>query len=353
MNSRTKLLIFALLAAVLFLSTAIISFRLASPAGEQLEQETQPAENRNAVSLIEGSDGLWGAVNANGRVLIEPIWGYLRIMSDSVLIARPSESKSDQIGLLRTNGEQLVPFIYQSIVPVAASNSDLWLAAFTENNKIYYHLYHADGTRWSDKAWDSYSYEEGMLTLESGKCRRKGKLHDQQIEWTEWHTAYPVGLHMLTMDLDEIELKNMPSAEILSDIGETAAAYLRYLFVTKQQPDDTLLSPENSHEICVGSRYESCRLVSADISRIKTLETEGLPSYLVQIQVKYQIMDSKNDLLEKPFYEDRKLQEKYQNQGGILETVQTSMLLTLTRNASGALTYSGFRDSQMYATGIA
>lgn len=347
MNSRTKLLIFALLAAVLFLSTAIISFRLASPTGKQPEQETQPVENRSAVSLIEGTDGLWGAVNANGRVLIKPTWGFLRIMSDSVLIARPSDSKYDQIGMIRTNGEQLVPFIYQSIVPVAASNSDLWIASFTEQNKTYYHLYHADGTRWSDQAWESYSYEEGTLLLEAEKGSQKGILRNQQIEWTDWQTAYPVGLHTLTMNLDEMKLKKLPSVETLSDIGETSAAYLRYLFVTKQQPDDTLLSPETSHEICVGARYDSCRLVSAEISRIKPLETEGLPSYLVQMQVKYQVMNSKYNLSE-----NRQIQEKYQNQSGIAETIHTSMLLTLTRNASGALIYTGFRDSQMSAAGI-
>lgn len=326
MNRRLKLLILALPAAVLVLSAAIVSFRLASPAGEEPLPETQPAGNGNAVSLVEGANGLWGAVNANGRELIEPTWDYLRIMSDSVLIARRNDSKSENLGLIWTNGEQLVPFIYQSIIPVAASNSDLWIASFTENEKQYYHLYHADGTRWSDTAWDDYSYEGGTLTLQCGECCRKGILRDQRIEWTDWQMVYPIGLHTLTVDLDETELKRLPPAETLSDIGEAAAAYLRYLFITKQPPEDSLLPQENSEKVRVDYRYISCRLVSAEISRIKVLETDGLPSYLVQMQVKYQDMDG-NDV------------------------IRTSMLLTLTRNAAGALTYSDFRDSQMSAAG--
>ena len=42
-------------------------------------------------------------------MLIEPTWFYLRTMSDSVLIARRSAGKSAEYGLIRTNGEQLVP----------------------------------------------------------------------------------------------------------------------------------------------------------------------------------------------------------------------------------------------------
>ena len=72
MNRRLKLLILVLLTAVLFLIAAILSFRLASPAGTQQEPEAQPAGSKTGIELFEGSNGLWGAVNSNGRVLIEP-----------------------------------------------------------------------------------------------------------------------------------------------------------------------------------------------------------------------------------------------------------------------------------------
>ena len=330
MNRRLKLLLLVLMIAVLILSASIVSFRLASPAGEQPLPDTQPVGNGNAVSLIEGTNGMWGAVNANGRVLIEPTWDSLRIMSDSVLIARRNDSKNDNIGLIRTNGEQIVPFIYQSIVPVAASNSDLWIASFTENGKQYYHLYHADGSRWSDTAWDSYSYENGALTLQSGECCRKGTLQGQHIEWTEWYTVYPVGLHTLSVALDESELKRLPPAETIADIGEASAAYLRYLFVTKQPPDDALMPQENSETVRTDYRYISTRLVSAEISRIKEIETEDLPAYLVQMQVEYHVTSKS---------------------GGIQDDIRTSMLLTLKRSANGALIYTDFRDSQMSAAG--
>ena len=331
MNRRMKLLIFVLLLAVLCLSASIVSFRFTRPADEQPEKEAQHTGNGIAVSLFEGTNGLWGAVNANGRVLIEPTWVYLRIMSDSVLIARRSEGKATEFGLLRTNGELLVPFIYQSIVPVAAADSDLWIAAFTESGKQHYHLYHADGTRWSDTAWDSCAYENGMLTLEAGSSRWKGRLKEKRIEWSEWSKAYSVGLHTLTVECDEAKLKHLPPAETLSEIGESAAAYLRYLFITRQHPAKTLIPEESRGEILVDYRYISCRLVSAEISRIKVRETDGLPSYLVQMQVRYQIAD---------------------DNGAVSDVVQTAMMLTLTRSASGALTYSGFQDAQMHAVGV-
>lgn len=330
MNRRLKLLILVLLLAVLCLSAAIVSFRFSFPAAEQPEQESQPSGKGSAISLFEGTNGLWGAVNANGRVLIEPTWFYLRSMSDSVLIARRSSGKTAEFGLIRTNGEQLVPFIYHSIIPVAATDSDLWIAAFTENGKQRFHLYHADGTRWSDTPWDSYSYNDGVISLSSGTNRRRGALKNRRIEWIEWETDYPIGLHTMTAAFDEAELKRLPSAETLSDIGEAAADYLRYLFITRQHPEESLVAEENRAGILVDYRYLSCRFLSAEISRIKECETEGLPSYLVQIQVKYQATDE-NDV--------------------ITDTVRTAMMLTLTRSTNGALVYSSFNDSQMDAAG--
>ena len=249
---------------------------------------------------------------------------------DSVLVARRSSGKSAEYGLLRTNGEQLVPFIYHSVVPVAASGSDLWIASFTENGNEHFHLYHADGTRWSDTAWDFYAYEGNTLKLKSGASAYQGVLREREIEWTAWSTSYPIGLHALTVNFDEAALKRLPPAETLDEIGASAADYLRYLFVTRQHPDNSLLPEESKAEVLADYRYLSCRLVSAEISRIKVLETNGLPSYLVQMQVKYQVTDEN---------------------GGIRDVIRTSMLLTLTRSTSGALTYSSFTDSRMNAAG--
>lgn len=328
MNRRLKLLILLLLTAVLCLSAAIASLRLTETETNQTETENQPAAGSSAVTLFVESNGLWGARAANGRVLIEPTWYYLRTMSDTVLIARRSDGKTDRFGLIQTNGDLLIPFLYYAITPADASNPDVWLASFMENDQQRYHLYHADGTRWSDTTWDSCSCQDGILTAEIGSDQYEGILTEDGIVWQSWHTEYPIGLHQLTMDFDADALSRLPDEDTLRQLGETAAAYLRCLFVTKDSPDDSLLSSTDNAALRIGYLdYDNCRLQSANISSIRMPKSEGLPTYRVQIQVRYQ----------------------REERDGSRSMIDTAMILTISRNAAGMYTYSGFFDAQMFA----
>lgn len=321
------MLVCLLVTAVLILTASIVSFRLTSAPEDPADSGVQIGPVSTAVTPFVGSNGLWGARTANGRVLIEPTWSYLRTMSDTVLIARRNNGKADQFCLIRTNGEQLVPFLYSSIALADNTEPDLWIARFTENDASYVHLYHADGTRWSDTAWESCSYSGGVLAVALGNEQRQGVLRDGRIEWQSRYAEYPIGLHKLVMEQTDMQRAQLPSAETLSQLGEVSAAFLRYLFVTHIAPDASLISSENTAEIRVDYRYLSCRLVSAEISRVKQRKTEGLPSYLVQIQMAYQ----------------RNADD------GTLERIETALELVITQNASGAYTYSSFTDSQMNA----
>lgn len=330
MNRRLKLLILLLLTAVLCLSAAIASLRLTETETNQTESENQPAAGSSAVTLFVESNGLWGARAANGRVLIEPTWYYLRTMSDTVLIARRSDGKTDRFGLIQTNGDQLVPFLYHAITPADVSSPDVWLASFMENEQQRYHLYHADGTRWTDTTWDSCVCQDGILTAGIGSDQYQGILTENGIIWQNWHTEYPIGLHRLTMDFDADTLSRLPDEKTLRQLGETAASYLRYLFVTKEPPDDSLLSSTDNAALRIGYLdYEECRLRTAAISSIRMPESEGLPAYTVQMQVCYERRDP----------------------DGSRAVIETAMVLTVSRNAAGMYTYSGFFDAQLAAAG--
>lgn len=321
-----KMLILVLLTAVLCLSAAIASMQHTDPEPEPAETpQAQPGSN---VQLFVGNNGLWGARTANGRTLIEPAWYYLRTLSDTVLIARRSDGKQDRFGMIRTNGELMVPFLYTSIVPAASGFSDVWIANFTENDRSYCHLYHADGTRWSDTAWENCQFEDGTLYADVGKEHYEGEFAAQGIVWQNWETEYPVGLHKLTMQFDAPALRRMPQISTLQELGETAASYLRYLFVTHQTPDATMLSEEENAPLRNAYRYVNCRLRSAEIVRIKRREAGGLPSYIVQMHVVYERQET----------------------GESLEVIETAMLLTVSRNTDGAYIYSGFADAQRNAS---
>ncbi len=330
MNRRFKLLILVLLIAVICLSIGIASLRMSEGSEGQTESEAAPAAGSAAILLYqEKENGRWGAKTANGRELIAPTWAFLRPMSDEVLIARRDAGKADRIGLIRTNGEVLVPFLYQSIDPADKQDTNVWIAAMQENGRTGYHLYKADGTRWMNETWDNVSYQDGILDAAKGKNRYQCRLTRAGIEWLERYEEYPVGLHKLVMKLNSAELSRMPDVQTLSGLGESAAFYLRYLFALGTEPDSTMTDTENPAALRCGSRYKGCRLQKARISRVRQLKTDGLPAYLVQIQVTYFRPETAEGSMQ----------------------IQTAMTLTIRRNAEGAYIYNSFSDSQMTAAG--
>ena len=330
MDRRLKLLILLLLTAVICLSVGIASLHMNEGSGEQTAPETVPAADGNAIQLYqEKENGRWGAKTANGRELIAPTWAFLRTMSDTVLIARRGENKSDRIGLIRTNGELLVPFLYQSIAPADPQDTNVWLATLQENGRTCYHLYKADGTFWMDETWDSAEYHDGILDAVKGTNRYQCRLTRGGIEWLSRYEEFPVGLNKLVMDLDSGELSRLPDVQTLSGLGECAAYYLRYLFAMGDKPDDSVTDTENAASLYARARYDGCRLQTAEISRIRPLETDGLPAYLVQIQVTYVRKDA----------------------DGTPAKIRTALMLKVSRSASGGYIYNSFSDSQMIAAG--
>ena len=88
MNRRFKLLVLVLLTAVLVLSAAIANLAFSGRQQNKKAADPEEPENGAAVTLFPGQNGLWGARAANGRILIEPTWYYLRAMRTVSLIAR-------------------------------------------------------------------------------------------------------------------------------------------------------------------------------------------------------------------------------------------------------------------------
>ncbi len=325
---RMRLFILLLAALALLLAVGIAGYALRNSNASQSAEESLGAAPGGAPQIYT-ENGLMGAKSSSGRVLLEPSFLELSLMSDSVFIARP-ESGADGCGLLSAEGEQLTPYFYDSFEKL---EKDLWVGKRTENEQTEYHLYREDGTRRMNIAWDNFTYEDKLLTLGRGTGEFAYSYEDGQLIRESFRTQRNVGTKPLRMNFSGERLSAMPDSETLFGICAAAADYLSYLFVTNVPPDPGLLSAQDPASLRVGYRYENCSLKSAEIIRLKVLEGEGFPAYLLQIQARY----------ERPARED----------GNAGQTVETAMLLTLSRNAAGAYTYSGFTDLRAEAEGNA
>ena len=329
MNHRMKILILVLLAGVLLLSAAVAhrAFGNTDPGGTQEESGTElPGQSGSVTLFVE--NGFWGARAPGGRVLLEPKWYYLRVMQDDLLVARiQTDSGTVRSGLIRTDGSVLVPFLYSSF---EQKDENLWVASIDGRSRTTYHLYRADGTRWSDTEWDVCEYADGILTLnESGDAVTYDCRSGVPV-CTAWNSTHEVGLHTLTMAFAGEQLSNMPDAGTLLELGNAAADYLIYLFIDDRYTDSSLFSGSGDPaSVAVSARYRDCRLISAEITGITVEESDGYPAYRIQIPVSYRRTEA----------------------SGSSTVIRTALTLTVSRNAAGAYTYIGFRDARPEQTG--
>lgn len=323
MNRRMKLLILVLLTAVLCLCAALAA--AARRRNSELPPADSGAENAGSFQLfVEG--GLFGVRSSGGRVLVEPTWYSLREMGGDILIARKQTDDGTRSGLIRANGEQLVPFIYAGF---EQKMPDLWVAYYDENSGRKNHLYRSDGTLWSDTAWDSVEPDGDMLTLTTGRNTVTAQYTGSRLIRTAWHSEHPVGTNSLIMDLGREALSALPEPDTLLQLGRAAANYLTYLMIDETLLDSALFSGENPAAVTVAGRYRNCALIKAEITRVRSRKSAGFPTYLVQMAVSYRRTD----------------------ENGESTVIETSMLLDISRNAAGAFTYSGFYDPQIAASG--
>ena len=319
MDRRMKPLILLLLTALLCLTVemnAMIVRMHAEHTKEDILQNIPLTE-----PYIYGNNGLWGIRTGSGREILAPEWYQLLAMSDDVLVAKHSEA--GKYGLIHQNGETIVPFIYDSFATVSGEN--LWIGSIGTEDDALYHLYRGDGTLWSDTAWEEYSYEDKVLSLRNGETECSVSLADSHFSIESWHSVHHVGLHRLTMDLDAEQLKQLPASNVLTHLGDAAANYLIYLFVTpKNPPDAALLVGEDTSPLTISYLYADCVLKKASVRDIRIHENEGFPQYIIKMDVAYNRMED----------------------GQIAERLETDMTLTVAANADGSYGYAAFYDPQ-------
>lgn len=322
MERHMKPLLLTLMIMLLILAielTEIAKTRAIEP-NYTVEKVTEPT----SISLYV-ENGLWGVRTGSGRVIVKPEWNHLLMMGNDILIAKKNAVSHGLFGMINYSGEVLIPFIYTSITPVGKDG--LWVAEIHEGEGLYeevkYHLYRSNGTRWTDIAWDHYDYQDGLISLKQGSNLYVVTIVGNDLKLRSWHTEHRVGLQKLNMDLSEFQLNSAPNATTLRHLGDTAASYLSYLFLTPNVSlDPSLVSGEDSSAVLVAYHYADCILRSAKVTRVKILDSPTFPNYLVQMHIVY----------------------TRTNANGTAERVETSMSLTISVNPSGTYGYSAFFD---------
>lgn len=172
MSRHVKIIAAILLAAVIILSAAIVRFYSdvskntgSSNNTEQIirKLDIDSAGNR----IFEGSNSLYGVIDADDRVIVSPEWEELSFAGDGFCIASKLIDGDSLLGCIDYEGNIAVPFIYTDITEKFSGEFRFYIARTAADSS--YVLYDTAFNPVFMRSWDSCESDGEELILTDGE----------------------------------------------------------------------------------------------------------------------------------------------------------------------------------------
>lgn len=158
MNKHTKLIVGALIAVLVLLIAAIISFsRDISKNSSNVPDTTSNTVNPDGHKIIRDENGKYGMSNLNGSVVITPEWEQLKFVNVNFLAAT---NAANRIGILDLDGNIVAPFIFSEM---SVWQERYFVARLAESKQ--YMVYDETFRPLDSTIWDQCMQEEQQLIL--------------------------------------------------------------------------------------------------------------------------------------------------------------------------------------------
>jgi len=144
MSKHMRLVVSVLFIVVIFLAIAITrsyssTSRRTAGRSAQTDIEQRLAADSSGNRIFEDASGLFGVVDSSDRVIVPAEWRELSFAGDGICIASKRIGGTLLKGCVDYEGNVIVPFIYQSILPRESGGQNIYIAeSGTDGSVIVY-----------------------------------------------------------------------------------------------------------------------------------------------------------------------------------------------------------------------
>lgn len=265
MNKHTKLVVVILIVLLLLLVIATVSYSLdVTKDTQSTATSSNSSVNLNGNKIVQDENRLYGVVDSAGNPSIETEWEQLQFISTEYLAAAKKDGNEKTIGVLDLDGNIIAPFVYTD---VHALTSSYFLATLCDTEQIV--LYDSDFHAVGCCIWDSFSWQNPILTLKKGDDVYSFSLEEDVLTMQDAALVRTVGNNTFTIDLSDVNVTDLTPEE-WSDtadlVQETLTVYQSQNFttlemITDQEHNDTVLvGMSQSDGIFHGFNVQGCVL---------------------------------------------------------------------------------------------
>lgn len=244
---------------------------------------TQMEKNIDEYTIFEDENGFLGISDKNERVIIEPYWDDIYILSDNRFVVGREINNDKKMGIIDSDSNILVPFTFKTF----KSFSSEFVGGFTGNNNDFF-LFDKKGGLLANNIWTGYKYSDGMMYLYDSDDEYRCKFVDGVCKFVYVNfcrTSESIPFNIVMTDKDKIEKIGM---EDLNRIIEITEGYLDFLISGNNEPDIADLTSEQYYSsLSSNDFFKGCHVKKISDCSIDISEEKSSFSYNVKLIVKY------------------------------------------------------------------
>lgn len=253
---------------------------------------TQMEKNIDEYTIFEDENGFLGVSDKNERVIIEPYWDDIYILSEDRFIVGREFNDVKKMSIIDNESNILVPFTFETF----RSFSSEFVGGFTGNDNDFF-LFDKKGELLADNIWTGYKYSDGMMYLNDSEDEYRCKFADDAFQFVYVNFCRSPGnvpFNIILTDPDKIRKIGTDDLKRIADITE---GYLDFLISGNSSSDIADLTSEQYYSaLSSNDFFKECNVKKISDCSLDFSEEKSGTSFNVKLVVNYDYKKKKLDL---------------------------------------------------------
>ncbi len=242
----------------------------------------QQDDNIAEFEIFENEDKLLGVNDKNNRVIIEPSWENIYILSrDRFIISRMFDGVK-KMGIIDHESNIIVPLIFDDFKSL---NND-FIGGFTGINNEFF-LFDKTGNLITNKTWTSFKYSDQIIYLNYEEDEYRGKIVDDKFQYIYLYINKKVDDISFNITITETEKINKIGIDNINRVADITEGYLSYLNSGDINEMSDLTSEQYFKVLSSNDFFKDCTINNISDFDLECSEEKSKLNFNVKIKVNY------------------------------------------------------------------
>lgn len=303
MSKHMRLVVSVLFIVVIFLAIAITrsyssTSRRTAGRSAQTDIERRLSADSTGNRVFEDGNGLFGVIDSSDRVIVPAEWRELSFAGEGRCIASKRIGGTLMKGCVDYEGNVIVPFIYQNIIPLESGSQTIYIAESGTDDSVI--LYDSTFKPVFRRVWKNCDIAGNNITLSSENGEYQYSLDDGSMRLTRASVSGEALECSFSFSVKDTDILSELDPSMLEYMADALSDYLSFAYTgdanyvsdlrTDGNPVFTKLFPEEK------------KILSRKLLGIKSTffyssgtDKNGVKKYAVSVSASTEITYSENE----------------------------------------------------------